>query len=78
MNFKLQTCPFITRGPYSIVRHPIYTGLLLALPGTALVVGGWRGLAAVALAFIGWRWKSLIEERVMVEQFGPAWTTATA
>jgi protein-S-isoprenylcysteine O-methyltransferase Ste14 len=30
-------------------------------------------LAAVALAFIGWRWKSLIEERVMVEQFGPAY-----
>ena len=63
----------ITRGPYSIVRHPIYTGLLLTLLGTALVVGEWRGLAAVALAFIGWRWKSLIEERVMVEQFGPAY-----
>lgn len=63
----------ITRGPYAIVRHPIYTGLLLTLLGTALVVGEWRGLAAVALAFIGWRWKSLVEERVMVEQFGPAY-----
>lgn len=63
----------ITRGPYSIVRHPIYTGLLLTLLGTALLVGEWRGLAAVALAFIGWRWKSLIEERVMVQQFGPAY-----
>ncbi|HKW01158.1 MAG TPA: isoprenylcysteine carboxylmethyltransferase family protein [Vicinamibacterales bacterium] len=65
----------ITRGPYSIVRHPIYTGLLLTLLGTALVVGEWRGLAAVALAFIGWKWKSLIEERVMVGQFGPAYET---
>jgi protein-S-isoprenylcysteine O-methyltransferase Ste14 len=64
----------ITRGPYSIVRHPIYTGLLLTLFGTALVVGQWRGLVAVGLAFVGWRWKSLIEERVMVEQFGPAYT----
>jgi protein-S-isoprenylcysteine O-methyltransferase Ste14 len=64
----------MTRGPYAIVRHPIYTGLLTALLGTAVVLGEWRGLAAVALAFVGWRWKSLIEERLMVEQFGAAYT----
>jgi protein-S-isoprenylcysteine O-methyltransferase Ste14 len=63
----------MTRGPYAIVRHPIYSGLLLTLAGTALVVGEWRAIVALGLAFAGWRWKSLMEERVMTEQFGPAY-----
>jgi protein-S-isoprenylcysteine O-methyltransferase len=29
----------ILRGPYAVVRHPIYSGLLLALTGTAIAVG---------------------------------------
>ena len=36
----------IRSGPYAIVRHPIYTGLLLAVLGTAIVFGEWRGLLA--------------------------------
>jgi len=32
----------ITSGPYSLVRHPIYTGLLVGLFGCALAVGEWR------------------------------------
>jgi len=63
----------MTRGPYAVVRHPIYSGLLLTLMGTALVAGEWRGIAAVILAFAGWFWKSRIEERVMTEQFGAAY-----
>lgn len=57
-------------GPYAIVRHPIYSGLLLAMLGTAIAIGEWRGLAGLALALIGWRMKSLVEERFMREQFG--------
>jgi len=33
----------VTSGPYRWVRHPIYTGVLLGLIGTALAVGEWRG-----------------------------------
>ena len=40
----------IDDGPYRWVRHPIYTGLLVALAGAALAVGEWRGVIAVALA----------------------------
>jgi protein-S-isoprenylcysteine O-methyltransferase Ste14 len=32
----------IGSGPYALARHPIYTGLLLAFVGTAIVVGEWR------------------------------------
>lgn len=63
----------ITGGPYRFVRHPIYTGLLVALIGFALARGEWRGVVAVALA-AGSFWRKLrIEERWMREQFGSAY-----
>jgi len=57
-------------GPYAMVRHPIYSGFLLAMLGTAIAFGEIRGLIALVLAFIAWRVKSLIEERFMLDQFG--------
>ncbi|HEY7098971.1 MAG TPA: isoprenylcysteine carboxylmethyltransferase family protein [Terriglobales bacterium] len=60
----------ICRGPYTIVRHPIYTGLLLAGLGTALAYGQIRGLIAVALFLLLFILKIRIEERFMREQFG--------
>jgi protein-S-isoprenylcysteine O-methyltransferase Ste14 len=63
----------ITSGPYRFVRHPIYTGLLLALAGFALARGEWRGVVAVALAsWAFWR-KLRIEEQWMRAQFGVAY-----
>ena len=64
----------IRKGPYTIVRHPIYTGLLLGLLGTALALGEVRGLVGLALAFIGWRMKSRIEEGFMTAEFGAEYT----
>ena len=63
----------IVAGPYRWVRHPIYTGILLALLGTALAVGEWRGLLAVVFAGAAY-WRKLgIEEAVMRRQFGEAY-----
>jgi protein-S-isoprenylcysteine O-methyltransferase Ste14 len=64
----------IRRGPYAIVRHPIYSGFLLGLLGAALALGEWRGLVGLALAFFGWRMKSRVEEAFMAAQFGAGYT----
>ncbi len=59
----------IRSGPYAYVRHPIYTGLLVALLGRAVACGELRaliGLGIVAGAFIR---KLRIEERFMRELF---------
>ena len=63
----------ITNGPYALVRHPIYAGLLLAFVGTAVALGEWRGLLAVALV-LGVLWRKLrLEEKWMYAQFGDAY-----
>ena len=60
----------IASGPYAIVRHPIYTGLLVAFIGSAMASGEWRGVFAVLIAWWAlWR-KLRVEERWMVERFG--------
>ena len=66
----------ITSGPYRIVRHPIYTGLLIAFVGQAIARGEWRGLVAVALGLWAFRRKSKVEEGLMREQFGAAYDRA--
>jgi protein-S-isoprenylcysteine O-methyltransferase Ste14 len=68
----------VCRGPYRLVRHPIYSGLLLAFAGSALARGEWRGWLAVLIAWLAlWR-KWRLEERWMAETFGPAYCVYAA
>ena len=60
----------VRRGPYRIVRHPIYTGLLLAMLGTAMIPARWPGYLGIATALTAWKRKSLTEEQFMSEHFG--------
>ena len=60
----------IRSGPYRLVRHPIYSGGLLAMAGTVVARGEWRGLLAVLIMFAGMWWKLQREERWMGEAFG--------
>jgi protein-S-isoprenylcysteine O-methyltransferase Ste14 len=62
----------IRTGPYSQIRHPIYTGILVALAGTVLVIGCDRGLVAFAIILAGFIWKSKREEKLLAGEFGPA------
>lgn len=65
----------IRSGPYKYVRHPIYTGMLLACVGAALVVGEWRGVLAVVLLLAAHSRKALREERLLTTEFGDDYTS---
>lgn len=60
----------ITSGPYGIVRHPIYTGILTGFIGSAIAIGQVRGAVAFVLVLIALRLKWRLEEKWMRQQFG--------
>ncbi len=60
----------IRTGPYRNIRHPIYTGILLALLGTAIALGEVRGLLAVAIAWASFYTKARREESLLAREFG--------
>ncbi len=60
----------IRGGPYAYVRNPIYSGLLLAMAGTALVVGEWRALVGVLLGVFELSRKAAKEEALLASEFG--------
>ena len=60
----------IRSGPYHYVRHPIYTGMLVAVAGTALAIGEWRGVVAFGLALASWSRKATQEEALLAAEFG--------
>ncbi len=63
----------IQSGPYRFVRHPIYSGLLLAFLGTTVMIGEWRALLAFAIILISFLYKFRVEERLLRMHFGDAY-----
>lgn len=63
----------VRRGPYALVRHPIHSGILLAILGTALAIGEIRALIGASLVFLVLAHKINLEERFMMEQFGASY-----
>ncbi|PWT97136.1 MAG: hypothetical protein C5B52_14345 [Bacteroidetes bacterium] len=59
----------IRSGPYSITRHPIYTGILFGMVGSVIALGEIRGLIALVLVFISLISKIKAEERFLNEIF---------
>ena len=51
------------------MRHPIYSGLLLAFLGTAAAIGEWRGVVGAAFALIEFWRKIHVEEQRMLANF---------
>jgi protein-S-isoprenylcysteine O-methyltransferase Ste14 len=60
----------IRTGPYALVRHPIYTGIIAAVIGTAIVSATVRAALGVAIIAVSLVVKSRVEERFMRETFG--------
>jgi protein-S-isoprenylcysteine O-methyltransferase Ste14 len=60
----------ITTGPYAVVRHPIYTGILTGFLGTAIAISQVRGFIVVVLIFVVFWFKLRMEEQWMRSQFG--------
>ncbi len=60
----------IRTGPYAIVRHPIYTGIVTGMIGTAVALGEVRGLVAVAVLLAVFLRKIRIEETWLTGEFG--------
>lgn len=62
----------MTSGPYRLVRHPIYSGILVAGIGTAVGLS-WLWLIAVGLAGVYFIYSATVEERYMTEKFPDAY-----
>jgi protein-S-isoprenylcysteine O-methyltransferase Ste14 len=57
----------ITTGPYAIVRHPLYSGALVYVAATSLVLGSWWGLLMVPILALGFAIRIGVEEKVLRE-----------
>jgi protein-S-isoprenylcysteine O-methyltransferase Ste14 len=59
----------VQRGPYAVVRHPIYTGMLFATFGVALTLGTLSAYVGVILLLIGILIRIRDEDELMAKQF---------
>lgn len=61
----------VTRGPYGLIRHPGYAGILLSLLGLQLIVGTWVALFSMLFVLVPLPVRIEIEEQLLLEQLGP-------
>lgn len=65
----------VRRGPYRVLRHPSYAGILLIFAGYGLAFGSWVGAAvALLVVFAGMLPRIRVEERALAQAFGADYT----
>jgi protein-S-isoprenylcysteine O-methyltransferase Ste14 len=63
-----------TRGPYRLVRHPLYLGMFVATIGFAIAFGSLWGMLIVVAVFIpAGLWRARLEEEALARKFGTEW-----
>jgi protein-S-isoprenylcysteine O-methyltransferase Ste14 len=61
----------VETGPYAVLRHPSYTGMVLCSAGLGLMLGNWLSVALAALPTLaGFTVRLLSEERVLAAEIG--------
>jgi protein-S-isoprenylcysteine O-methyltransferase Ste14 len=71
---KVPRGELITSGPYSIVKHPLYTGFaLLVLPWIGFLFNTWLGAVIGLILYIGSRIFAPAEEAELSKTFGATW-----
>ena len=68
----------VTSGPYAYVRHPLYTGIIVGIAGTTLVVADVGALAGFFFALVFQLLKATREERLLEAEFGAAYAAYRA
>ena len=63
----------VRRGPYRLLRHPSYTGLLATFTGFALCLGNWLSLATLLPVSLALAWRIQVEERALSAAFPEAY-----
>ena len=58
----------VTTGPYSIVRHPMYLGIIIGLPATALMLGSGWALLPAALIIALFIWRTAQEDKTLQQE----------
>jgi protein-S-isoprenylcysteine O-methyltransferase Ste14 len=71
---KVSKKELIISGPYSLVKHPLYTGVaLLVFPWIGFLLNTWLGALIGIVLYIGSRVFSPEEELILSKAFGTAW-----
>jgi protein-S-isoprenylcysteine O-methyltransferase Ste14 len=71
--------PVITAGPYRVIRHPSYAGLLLIVMAVGLFIGNWLSLASLTAAVAGGLVLRIrVEERALMQSLGDSYRAYAA
>jgi protein-S-isoprenylcysteine O-methyltransferase Ste14 len=71
---KVPKGELITSGPYSLMKHPLYTSVaLLVLPWIGFLLNTWLGALIGVVLYIGSRIFARTEEAELSKTFGPSW-----